>query len=585
MVKGIRPLNLELSWVYVIFNYSSGVVWFTFAPFSPFKYNNKVPTNEEVSRVSDSIPDDLTIFIGQNPSERNEVLKLLSDLVSSQLSDLVSNLAFVECTHPEDFVVAEILYSDSIRPHQLVLTRDERQRISRTGADLFDPPTPDSFPLAGPAGGNTAPDFDGGESLFEELEFSSQIPQRDRTESEHLQPEGDDEEEFVPVPAKRRRVGDFIPMDISLLESLDSDRTRRAIPPPMAEPTSLGRAEMDGRLYEFPLAPQNVHVLPDAISQPRDPVRPNLPDDSHHFVPPDTGRTTELGHAPATGRRQEFAGFMALRGVRLDAPPTVTTTGIPIDNPPPIETLPILQPPTTTEVPPNLIDNNTVQLPAANPLPASRHQYLASLDLLQKHALCRRLSDDLAAIDLVEREFLGGVDLILDQDTAILFLPLSVVPSECEGLVAGISDISWRYSHIMIIFEAFLVSQAFGDGEGNRIACFAFTEPILKSVKKLKQSLVIADGVGTKSEDCLLSWAFAKNVEEAARLARVYGDTAESRDKTGGLLWQERWWLGVREAEDLPLFEFEVCPASSSQALPLPYGTLRMKAVLRWFQG
>ena len=560
MVKGIRPLNLELSWVYVIFTYSSNVLWFMFVPFSPFKYGNKIPTNEEVSRSSENILDDPTILTCHHPRERDEVWKLMNDLTSLIPSEPVSSVAFVECTHPEDFVVAEILYNDSIRPHQLVLTRDERHRISRTGADLFGLPMPDSLQLAGPGGGDITTVVGGGGSLFEELNFSSQISRCDFAELECRQYEGweGDDEELVPVPAKRRRLGDFSPMVDSLLEySPESPvpaRVHHAILPPIAELASPERAEtLNDRC---PPAPPNVYVPPDITSQPRDTVRQDLPNTAHHFVPPAPDQTAELGHMPATGRRRDFAKFLALRGVRPDVPPVVTTAGTVIDNPP-VETLPILQPP-VTDIPPDLIDKDTMQLPEPDSLPVSRHQYLASLDLLQKHALCRRLSDDSAAIDLIEREFLGGVDLILDQDTAILFISLSAVSSECEGLIAGISDISWRYSHLLIIFEVFLVSQAFGDGEENRVVSFAFTEPILKSVKKLKRSLAIADGVGTKAEDCLVSWAFAKNIEEAARLARIYGDMAESRDETGGLLWQERWWLGERDAEDSPLFEFEV---------------------------
>ncbi|KAF9651946.1 hypothetical protein BDM02DRAFT_459593 [Thelephora ganbajun] len=548
IVKGIRPLNLELSWV-------------------PFKYGNKVPTNEEVSRVSEGILDDLTILVDQDPRERDEVRRLLIDLISPTPPELVSNLAFEECTHPDDFTVTEILYNDSIRPHQLVLTRDERHRISRTGAGLSgllapDPPQHIQVPVGEDT--DMTPGFDGGGSLFEELEFNSQIPQRNFAELEYLEPkdrEGECEEEFVAAPAKRRRLGDLSPVVDSPAESSlevpDSDTARHIIPQ-VVESILPGRMEtLNGtHLPRFPLAPQNTHVLPDATSHPRDSVRPNLPDTIHLIAPPAIVRDIEPGHASATERRQELVEFLALRGVRLNEPPATTITEAAKDNPQIIETLPVPQP-SRTEIPSDLIDKNTIQLPPATSLPVSRHQYLASLDLLQKHALCRCLSDGLAAIDLIEREFLGGVDLILDQDTAILFLPLSALPSECEGLIAGISDISWRYSYILVIFEAFLVSQAFGDGEENLIASFAFTEPILKSVKKLKRSLAIAEGVGTKTEDCLVSWAFSKNIEEAARLARVYGDIAESRDKTGGLLWQERWWLGEREAEDSPLSEFE----------------------------
>jgi len=534
----------------------------------PFKYGDKIPTNEEVSRVSEDILDDLMILICRDPRERDEVRRLLDDLVSPTPSGPVSDLAFVECTHPEDFVVAEILYDDSIRPHQLVLTRDERRRVSRIGADLFGSLVPDSpLRLMGPTGNDAeiTRDLDSDESLFEELEFNSQIPQRDFVEPWYQQAEGCQdwyEAELLMAPAKRRRLGEFSPLVASSFESplqlSDSETMRYTIPLLVAEPTSPRRTEILNKSHSprIPLVPQNIRVLPDITSQPRDPVPPDISDAILHVVPPATRQTSEPSPARAVGRRQDFAEFLAHRLVHLSTPPAVTTTETAIADSRAVEV-----PQTVTTVPPELVDKNTIQLPATDSLPVSRHQYLASLDLLQKHALCRCLSDHIAAIDLVEREFLGGVDLILDQDTAILFISLSAMPSECDGLITGISDISWRYSHILVIFEAFLVSQAFGDGEENCTISFTFTEPILKSVKKLRRSLMIAEGVGTKTEDCTVSWVFAKSIKEAARLARVYGDLAESRDRTGGSLWQERWWLGDTEAEDSPLSEPEVRPA------------------------
>ena len=569
----------------------------TFVPLSPFKYGNKIPTDEEVSRVSEGILDDFTIPIDQDSRERDEIRRLLSDLVSPTPSELVSDLAFEECTHPEDFAVAEILYNDKIRPHQLVLTRDERRRIFRTGADFADLLVPGS--LHRQAGSTSddvdmVPGFDGGGSLFEELEFNSQIQKRNLVEPEHLEyPEVCEdgyEEEFLPVPAKRRRLGDFSPAVDSCFEpsplSPDSGRMHHTISSSVVEPTFTKRAETpkENRFPQIPLAPQNTHVPPDTISKPRDPIPPDIANTPHHFLPPAVmERVAEPDVARTTGTRKGFAEFLALRGVHLSAPPATTILETVMDNPQPIEAVQILRPP-PTEVPSDLIDKNTIQLPGNDSLPVSRHQYLASLDFIQKHALCRCLSGDAAAIDIVEREFLGGVDLILDQDTAILFIPLSVVPSECEGLIAGISDISWRYFHILVIFEAFLVSQAFGDSEENRVASFALTEPILKSVRKLKRSLAIAEGVGTKTEDCLVSWAFAKSIEEAARLARIYGDMAEGRDTTGGLLWQERWWLGGRETEESPLFESEVRPARSFRRLPLAHGPFRRRMILQQWQ-
>lgn len=538
---------------------------------SPFKYGSKVPTNEEVSRVSDGILDDLTILIGRGPGHAGEVRRLLSDLVSRVPPELVSDLTFVGYTHPEDSVVAEMLSNDRNRPHQLVLTREERHRISRIGADLSGQLAPDPLQhLTGLASANnTTPIFGGGGSLSEGFEPNSQTPQPDFAQSKYMGSkgyEGEGEEGFVPAPAKKRRIGDFSPIVDPCLEPppLPPDRLHPTVPLPITVAASPRQAELPNDNVQLLPAPQNPCAPLITTSKLCDLVQPNLSGTVHQSVRSASGRGIESSLTSTTGRRRDFDEFLALRGVPHDEPPVVMITETAVDKSQAIEAPPVPQP-VTTKVPLDLIDGNTIQVPAADSLPTSRHQYLASLDLLQKRALCGCLSDDLAAIDLIEREFLGGVDLILDQDTAILFLSISALPSECEGLIAGICNISWRYSHILVIFEAFLISQAFDGCEENLLVSFAFTEPILKSVKKLKRSLLIADGVGTKAEDCVVSWAFARSIEEAARLARVYGDMAENRDTTGGLLWQERRWLGERESEDSPLFEFEVRPASSPQ--------------------
>ena len=560
---------------------------------SPFKYGSKVPTDEEVSRASENILDDLTIFAGQNPHQRNEVRRLLSDSVFLPPSELISDLAFVEHTHPEDFVVAEILFHNCVHPCQLVLTRGERQRVPGTSAGLFGQLVPVS-PRGStePGGAGTQPISDAGESIFEELEFNSQTPQGNFAELEHLGLggyEGEDEEEFMTTPTKKRRLGDFSPVIDPCFGSLLLSPNKCKVPYPIPSLTPVSSSPRrvqhlnDVGLPQPPLVLQNPQILPDTTSQSRDLVHSNLSGTVHQTAASPTDRIIKPSPAPVLGRGRDFDEFLALRGVHLNEPPATRTTETAVDSSRTTE-VPSAPQRTVTEVPPDLIDKNTIQVPVVDSLPVSRHQYLASLDLLQKHALCRCLSDAPAAIDLTEREFLGGVDLILDQDTAILFLSLSALPSECEGLITGISDISWRYSHILIVFEAFLVSQAFGNGEESRIASFVFTEPIVKSVKKLRRSLMIAEGVGTKTEDCVVSWAFAKNIEEAARLARVYGDMAENRDATEGLLWQERWWLGERDAEDLALFEFEVRPSAGSRELPLFHGTFRTKVISPWFR-
>ena len=530
--------------------------------------------------MSGDITDDLPISVGQDPRQGGEVWKLLNELVSPSSSELTSDLAFTEYMHPEDFAIAEILVDNGFRAHQLVLTRNERYRISSVGVNLSGQIATSSIQHSkGLANVDDVPSSDADQSP---LGFNLQATRRGPTQPEYLEP-GGDEEEFVQSPAKKRRLGDFSPvagyrsMSPMLSPDILGTTSRSALSLPTA-PLSPRRAE-----HSRSLSPQSGHVLLNKTLHSCDPVPSrysNTVYNSESFV---VDRVTEPFPAPATGRRQELNGFLALRGVHFNEPPAAANTvETVVENTQSPEALRVPRS-IVTDVPSDLIDNNTIRIPEADSFPVSRHQYLASLDLLQKHALCRYLSEQPAGIDLIEREFLGGVDLILDQDSAILFLPLSALPSECEGLITGISDISWRYSHILVIFEAFLTSRAFCDGEENLFVTFTFTEPILKSVRKLKRSLMIAEGVGTKAEDCLISWAFAKNVKEAARLARVYGDMGESRDTTGGLLWQERWWLGEREAEDSPLFEFEVRPPNLLRGLPLPHGAHRTNVISRWW--
>ena len=270
-------------------------------------------------------------------------------------------------------MVAEILYNENARPHQLVLTRDERYRISRTGVDLFGLLASDPLqPLTRLVDDDAAMvlGIGGGESFFEELEFSSQVLQPESARLGHPQPEGcegEEEEEFLPTPAKRRRLGYFPSMVGSLPEShpvlLDSGETLHTVLPPAAEPTSPGRAETLDNVHfpQLPLAPQNAHVPPDTTLQSRDPVRLDLSDTARRAVPPAAGRADKFGHAPTTGSRRDFAEFLAIRGVRLNVPPAAATTETAINNPQPVEAPQVLQPPLTV-IPLNLIDKNTIQL-------------------------------------------------------------------------------------------------------------------------------------------------------------------------------------------------------------------------------
>ncbi|KIY44333.1 hypothetical protein FISHEDRAFT_25448, partial [Fistulina hepatica ATCC 64428] len=71
---------------------------------------------------------------------------------------------------------------------------------------------------------------------------------------------------------------------------------------------------------------------------------------------------------------------------------------------------------------------------------------LACMELIQKRALVRILRSDACAVELVERETLEGVDMILDPHTAIIIFPLLSLPSQCDTLTQRLCEVSWCYA-------------------------------------------------------------------------------------------------------------------------------------------
>ncbi|KAG6918221.1 hypothetical protein DXG01_015814 [Tephrocybe rancida] len=205
--------------------------------------------------------------------------------------------------------------------------------------------------------------------------------------------------------------------------------------------------------------------------------------------------------------------------------------------------------------PQELYDNKTVQLPSQLPLPQAIHKYMASLDLLQKQALVRSLVAQECLVDLVERDSLGGVDLIIDPQTAVIFASLLSLPAHGKKLLETLSTQSWRYKRILIVFEAYPESRSYrqpqkrGHG-GPEPELYAYTPPIVKAVKRFRRDMAIAEGCGKKAVACEVWCAFADSVNKAATCARLFGDEAEQADWTEGALWGEREWLDVDMSED-----------------------------------
>ncbi|KAH7881989.1 hypothetical protein F5I97DRAFT_2069224 [Phlebopus sp. FC_14] len=147
---------------------------------------------------------------------------------------------------------------------------------------------------------------------------------------------------------------------------------------------------------------------------------------------------------------------------------------------------------------------------------------------IQKHALVRQLQSDACRVSIVERYQLGGVDIVVDSDHAIVFVPLLALPANIEPFSDRISSESWR------------------------LAPYAYSPPVCKAIKKLRRLLSIAEGCGTKDEACSVIWAFANDPEETAMFVRCFGEEAYARALSVGneVLWGKREWLEEDELED-----------------------------------
>ncbi|KAG1871615.1 hypothetical protein F4604DRAFT_1769066 [Suillus subluteus] len=211
--------------------------------------------------------------------------------------------------------------------------------------------------------------------------------------------------------------------------------------------------------------------------------------------------------------------------VMRDSPPLIIPTTI--SSEPQAVQLGSASPPRA--VPPEILNTHTLRLPDVWDPPAASHCYLASMALIQKRALVRALQAPECRVHL---------DIVMDPDTAVLVAPLLALPSQVEGLADRISQSSWRYTHILIILEAFPSANAF-TAEVN-------------TNNKLRRLLTIAEGCGTKNAGCKTQWAFANDVGEAALFVRTFGNLAQewAFNGSGNALWEDRGWLQVDEHED-----------------------------------
>ena len=188
-------------------------------------------------------------------------------------------------------------------------------------------------------------------------------------------------------------------------------------------------------------------------------------------------------------------------------------------------------------------------LPPMEASPRHNHRYLASVELLQDRPLMRALRYDSLRMELLEREWVDGADIVFDCDTASVFAPLFQVllPTSFRSLKDRLSSLSWRYTDLAVIFkldEASISGLQRPQDEEEGIDLFA---RVIRSIKKLQRELALAEAYAIKRPQTVIQMFFVRSAEQAAATARLLGDVAEARSQFGP--WGDRLWLGVDEKE------------------------------------
>ncbi|KAJ6547006.1 hypothetical protein B0H19DRAFT_1265970 [Mycena capillaripes] len=543
--KGIPSLNVELSWV-------------------PITAKTRIPTSSELIKVTSLFDTDMP------SSDLSMQIAILLGRVPATLS--ASELHSVPDTWSRRYVSK--IYPEAEDPDpelarcEIILSRKERRRVAGLAEEVQDDmdteaaddtvDTEDaliddrSFKRPRLAGDEYVDDSGvafntPGFTFYGDAEFYPYD-----VDKENLPPSHDGYNESAHFPAMES--GQFDPhnpattfpanyrksQDVLDMAPVYEPRefvalSFESLPTISAQPTQLPPDEMPldetyGRMFE----PHSDTILNDS--------RVTNPSSLPSSPPPDIA-TRSLG----------IAEFARLRAKRVTIP-------IPESLPASIQNDPIthFEEPSRS-VPEYIYDQNTLRLPSTWNPPESLHRYMVSMELVQKQGLVRSLRSRSCSIDLVERDSLGGVDIILDPHTAIIFTNLLILPSECADLTCRIGQQSWLYSRLLVIFDAYPASYSYQSKAHCNMASelFAYSPPVLKALGKLRRDVGIAEGCGTKRRACTLQYAFADTVEETAIFTRYFGDFAEANDDSRGVIWGDRAWLD----DDVPEGEEDLAAA------------------------
>ncbi|EMD42185.1 hypothetical protein CERSUDRAFT_90788 [Gelatoporia subvermispora B] len=592
-MKGVQPLNLELTW-------------------RPFNFGTSIPTHEELTNTTSVINDD----VGNSTEHASaEIASQCSILLHSMnlggpLDELQCSEASMpslrECKRADDSDAMFACQLTDADPEELILCREERRRIHGHVADEGTDSDSESlcsenFPLLRqPAKraklhdshepGSNVHDREGLEALlnpgFTKLASNAQGFEGSNVDMD-VNPDIDPVHYLDSTPPVRgfpveslsacaafgrphsvivgnlqqtqladftpnaatdaAGINTFLPLSMQSTQSEEIDQVARTLLCSLDDDQLL--VEEDSGYCDFPAipAPQESHD----IGLEREVPAIVAPPIQHSATTAScTAIVDQIEPNWTVTARRSLAEFLSLRGRQLIAEPEVIQDAAPLSLSPQLEK-PLLdvtcETPTAT-ISEELIDSNTVRLGQPPLLPATLHRYLASLDAIQKRALVRILESPTCAVELVERERLDNVDLILSCDTAIQLVSVATLPSRLEAVASRVSQSSWRFKYFLLLFECYPDSWSYGGNHKNpHEAPNLMSPPVIKSIKSLRRTLAVAEGCGTKNAEGTIHYAFARSVEEAALLIRAYGDLAESADATGGAVWGDRHWLLLDE--------------------------------------
>lgn len=251
---------------------------------------------------------------------------------------------------------------------------------------------------------------------------------------------------------------------------------------------------------------------------------------------------------PTDSNYLSFKHFLLVRGKMSTVDETLPITPTSQQTQQELENVPRV-PSRLKGTPEELFDSLTIRF-SDNRFPNHVHRYMASIDTLQRRGLINSFKSRKCLIDLVERNSLGGAHLILDPDTAVFFNNLAALPIRREAVTKMLSQLSWHFSKLLIVLEAYPESWGHRRDQPEGGACLhAYSPATIKAVRGLRRDLSIAEAFETKSVECTIYFGFANTVDEAAMLTRTFGDFAESTDETSGAIWGERQWLNLDEQD------------------------------------